>query len=98
MCQSTFNDVKLNCAMFNGWDADIIVEDFKVAVHWNGPWHYKKLTKKHSVSQVQNRDKIKHLEIEKMGYDNYVIKDMGSHDLDFVKKEFEKFVAYVKLQ
>ena len=51
--------------MFNGWDADIVIEDIKTAVLWNGIWHYKKITKKHSVAQVQNRDKIKIDEIKK---------------------------------
>lgn len=38
--------------MFNGWDADIIIEDLKIAILWNGKWHYEKITEKHSVSQV----------------------------------------------
>ena len=55
----------------------------------------KKITQKHSVLQVQTRDKIKISEIKKQGYEPYVIKDMGSYDPQFVIDEFEKFKAYV---
>lgn len=92
LCEQHFNTVKLNCAMFNGWDADIVIEDLKVAVMWNGKWHYEKLTKKHSVLQVQNRDKIKLHEIIKSGYTSYVIKDMGKEDKKFVEEQFKIFI------
>lgn len=65
LCKNKFKNVVSNEPFFNGWDADIIIHDLKIAVLWNGPWHYKKLTKKHSVEQVQNRDKIKINEILK---------------------------------
>jgi len=90
MCKLYFDNVKTNEAIFNGWDADVIIEDYKIAVLWNGKWHYKKITKKHSVKQVQNRDKIKIKEIIKCGYKPYVIKDMGKYDPVFVVKEFRK--------
>ena len=54
-----------NVPMFNGWDADVIIPELKIAVLWNGNWHHKKITKKHSVLQVQNRDRIKIKEIER---------------------------------
>lgn len=92
LCVGYFNSVKNNENIFNGWDADVIIEDIKVAVLWNGKWHYQKITKKHSVDQVQNRDKIKIKEIEKHGYIPYVIKDMGREDLTFVEKEFNTFI------
>ena len=82
--------------MFNGWDADIILPDLKIAVLWNGKWHYEKITKKHSVKQVQNRDKIKIQEIIQTGYKPYIIKDMGKYKVNFVKDEFEKFQKYIQ--
>lgn len=81
--------------MFNGWDADIILPDIKVAVLWNGKWYYEKITENHSLKQVQTRDKIKINEIIKMGYTPYVIKDMGSYDENFVNLQFEKFINYI---
>lgn len=96
LCSKYFKNVLTNESMFNGWDADVIVEDFKVAVLWNGRWHYEKITEQHSVKQVQNRDKIKIKEIKNSGYTPYVIKDMGKKNFDFVEKEFKKFVDYLK--
>lgn len=95
LCCSIYKNVSHNQPIFNGWDADIILENYKVAVMWNGRWHYEKITENHSLSQVQNRDKIKIKEIKKAGYVPYIIKDMGSYNPDFVKLEFEKFKKYI---
>ncbi len=64
-----------NKPMFNGWDADIIIPKIKLAILWNGPWHYTKIKKTHSLSQVQTRDKIKLNEINNCGYNYIVVKD-----------------------
>ena len=68
-------NVDNNKAIFNGWDADVIIKNIKVAILWNGAWHYTKITHKHSVKQVQKRDEIKLKEIVICGYTPYVIKD-----------------------
>lgn len=93
LCEAHFKNVVCNQALFNGWDADVILLDEKIAVLWNGRWHYEQIAKGHSIAQVQNRDKIKVAEIERAGFTPYIIKDMGRHDPDFVQKEFEKFIA-----
>ena len=95
LCADHFGDVITNEPIFNGWDADVILPQFKVAVMWNGPWHYKKLTEKHSLSQVQNRDRIKLKEIENMGYYSYVIRDDGSYSEKFVRDQFEIFKTWI---
>lgn len=69
------NELLHNKPIFNGWDADIIIPDLKIAIQWNGPWHYRKITEKHSVKQVQNRDSIKQKEILKAGYKLIIVKD-----------------------
>lgn len=97
LCRQKFQDVKFNEPMFNGWDADVIIDDFKLAVLWNGKWHYEKITKQHSVEQVQNRDTIKQEEIIKSGYFPYVIKDFNKADNQFVKEKFEEMLVYLKL-
>ena len=66
-----------------------------MAVLWNGKWHYQKITKKHSLKQVQNRDKIKLKEIVKAGFTPYIIKDEGVENKAFVEAEFVKFQAFV---
>ena len=96
LCEEYFDNVKHNECIFNGWDADIIIEDIKFAVLWNGPWHYKQITKSHSVKQTQNMDKIKVKEIEECGWTLYIIKDMGKANKDFVKEKFNEFLKYLK--
>lgn len=95
LCINYFKSVDTNKQIFNGWDADVIINDIKTAVLWNGKWHYEKITESHSVKQVQNRDKIKIKEIKKFGYKPYIIKDMGKYDPNFVEKEFKKFIKNI---
>lgn len=60
LCHSYFTSVRHNIQLVDGWDADIIIDDHKIAVLWNGPWHYKQMPHKtHSLLQVQNRDRLK---------------------------------------
>jgi hypothetical protein len=94
LCENYFKNILLNEQIFNGWDADVIIQDYKIAVLWNGKWHYEKITKKHSVEQVQNREELKIKEIIKMGYEPYIIKDMGRYNKEFVEIEFEKIKKY----
>lgn len=98
LCKNRFQKVLTNSAIFNGWDADVIIEDIKLAILWNGVWHYKKITKKHSVVQVQNRDRIKMLEIKNLGYEPYVIKDLGKYNKSFVEAEFINLIKYCELE
>lgn len=46
LCKQNFTSVENNKQIFNGWDADIIIHDLKIAVLWNGKWHYKKIKEK----------------------------------------------------
>lgn len=97
-CKNKFTSVENNLPIFNGWDADIIIHDYKIAILWNGVWHYKKVRTNHSVSQVQNRDKIKIKEIINFGYTPYIIKDMGKFSKIKVEKEFKNLLEYLENQ
>lgn len=95
LCKLKFSNVLHNVNMFNGWDADVILPDLKIAILWNGPWHFRKCNKKHSVLQVQNRDKIKIDEIRKYGFNEYIISDNGKYNYNFVQCEFNKFLDFI---
>jgi len=97
LCKKFFKNVRTNEAIFNGWDADVIIDDLKIAVLWNGVWHYQKITRNHSVKQTKQRDCLKIIEIEKMGYIPYVIKDMGKFDINFVENQFDEFIKKFEL-
>lgn len=92
LCKTHFADVTENERFFDGWDADVIIHSKKIAILWNGAWHYKKITHKHSLEQVQNRDSIKNKIIEKYCYIPYTIKDMGKANKGFVEQEFQIFL------
>ena len=98
LCREYFEDVGNNLPIFNGWDADVIIFSKKIAVLWNGKWHYEQISKKVSLDCIQNRDKIKLEEIKKCGWIPYVVKDMGRHNKKFVEQEFEKFKTFALLQ
>lgn len=92
LCENHFKSVKHNERLFNGWDADVVIEDIKYAIMWNGIWHYKKITNSHSLEKTNERDKLKIKEIENCGYKPYIIKDMGKYNPRFVENEFQKFI------
>lgn len=101
LCKEYFKSVRHNEIIKDGWDADIIIDDYQIAVLWNGPWHYKQLTlKNHSLSQVQTRDKIKLQVLQSDGWNVVVFEDRyytPSQAFDALKKlvaeaGFEPFV------
>lgn len=76
LCSSIFKNVTHNEPIFNGWDADIIIHDFKIAVLWNGPWHYREMNiSNHSLRQVQNRDQLKIDAIKSMNWQILIFED-----------------------
>lgn len=101
LCLAHFETVSTNDGYFQSptgnWDADIIIHEHKLAVLWNGVWHYKQITKTHKLKQVQSRDKIKISVINKNGYIPYIIKDMGKEDKKFVEEQFQILLSYLKL-
>lgn len=100
LCEKYFGEDKVlhNVQMFNGWDADIIIPHLKIAILWNGPWHYRQVTKTHKLKQVQNRDMIKINEIKKYGFEPYIIKDVDNDKKNKVIDEFEKLKRYLNIR
>ena len=80
---------------YGKWDADIILSDYKLAILWNGIWHYKQVRENHSLKQVQSRDKIKEDIIKDHGYTAYIISDLGKFDRKFVEQQFDFLKFYV---
>lgn len=76
LCKSHFQTAHSNLILVDGWDADIVLPDQKIAILWNGPWHYKQMPhKNHSLIQVQNRDRIKKQILEKAGWTVLIYED-----------------------
>ena len=96
LCSNYFKNVKHNEPIFNGWDADIIIEDIKFAILWNGPCHYEPIFGEANLNRVVNRDKIKIHEIEKANYIPYIIENRDKYHKEFVEEKFEEFLNYLK--
>lgn len=92
LCKSTFDNVSNNEAIFDGWDADVILKDQKIAILWNGIWHYRYVRGKQSLKQIQNRDRIKISKIKEAGYYPFIIKDPASENSVFVEDKFKEFL------
>lgn len=97
LCKNHFSNVEHNVRLFNGWDADVIIHDLKIAILWNGPWHYKQMNfSNHSLIKVQNRDALKIEEIKKLGWTPIIYEDRlfnpdtaFSHLLNFISSRCE---------
>lgn len=101
LCQVRFSHVSFNDPIFPNdpptkthWDADILIHEYRVAILWNGPWHYRKLRFKHNVEQVQQRDQIKINRIIAAGWHPLIIKDeQGQKDLNKIRTAFDEIIA-----
>jgi hypothetical protein len=101
LCAKQFSNVTTNQNIFAGWDADVLLNEHKIAILWNGPWHYIFCGGKHSLRQVQSRDEIKLKKIAEAGWESYSIKDFdnkshGKYSKEFVEQEFNKLLKYMK--
>lgn len=94
LINSIYKDSINNEAIFNGWDADIIIPSMKIAILWNGIWHYEDICGQ--LKQVQNRDKIKYFEIVKAGYMPYIVVDLGKFSKKKCFKELERFNNFIE--
>lgn len=91
------NDVLCNELFFkdkngNFWDSDVIIPSLRIAILYNGIWHYKQVRKDHNLKQVQARDRIKEKVIINNGYTYYIVKDMGGFNEKFISREFFLFL------
>lgn len=76
LCQKKFPSTSHNEEIIDGWDADIVIKDLKMAVLWNGPWHRVQMPhKNHSLRQVQTRDRIKTSVLVRNGWEVVVFND-----------------------
>lgn len=76
LCKNYFKSVRHNIPLVDGWDADIIIDDHKIAILWNGVWHYKQMPhKNHSLLQVQTRDRIKINKLSNVGWNVLIFEE-----------------------
>lgn len=78
-----------NRRMFGEYDADIILEEFKIAIHWNGPLHYRSIFGDDLLHNIQQRDILRYKAIESCGYENYIIDDSNNRGFSAQKVDLE---------
>lgn len=69
LCENTFEFEDVRCIepIFNGWDSDVILYTMRIAIAWNGIWHYQKVRKEHDLDATKRRDIHKQKEIKRWG-------------------------------
>ena len=84
--------------IFDGWDADIVIPSLKLAIHWNGPWHYRPILGQDLLDKVVWKDKMRYEAVIRFGYENYIIKDSGAKSDKKVNEEFLIFLQKYKCE
>lgn len=74
------------------WDADIILHHLKIAILYNGIFHYKKVYKHQKLERMIAKDRLKEKIIIDNGYTYYTVKDLGGFNKKFVETEFDLFI------
>lgn len=89
-----------NKRMFGEYDADIIIEELKIAIHWNGPFHYRQIFTREHFNNIQKRDKLRYKAIQQSGYTNYIIDDSSNKGFNplKVKEEINIFLKKLALE
>lgn len=95
LCEAEFQSVKHNVRIFNGFDADVILPDLKIAVLWDGVWHRKQVHAKQDFEYMQKRDSLRLEAIRAAGFEPYIIEDDGAVNKAFVQLEFGKFKVFL---
>jgi len=88
ICNELFFKDKNN----NYWDADIIITHLKIAILYNGIFHYKKVYKDQKLERMIAKDNIKQKIIIQNGYSYYIVKDLKSYNKNFVIEQFNLFI------
>lgn len=86
-----------NKRIFDGYDADIIIQDLKIAIHWNGPFHYRIIFTAEHFSKIVSRDILRYEAIQNAGFINYIIDDRHNQGFDKqkVQDEFDSFIVWL---
>jgi hypothetical protein len=96
LCKNHFLKVDHNKSIFNGWDADILIYDHKLALLWNGDWHYIEMSFAQSLLQVQTRDAYRIKQIIKAGWKPYIIEDSTKNPKQ-PKQAFSELLEYISV-
>lgn len=81
--------------ILNGKELDVFIPSLKLAIEWNGIYHFKKIRDDGFFEKTKMKDNQKIEECLELGIELYVIKDLTS-DKKFIKEETEKIIKFLK--
>ncbi len=84
-----------NDPAFDGYDADILIHDHKVAIHYDGPCHRRVIFTGQSLPQIQTRDRRKRAIISRHGWRNFTI-EAEQTSAKFLRSELQRLVAFIE--
>jgi hypothetical protein len=76
----------------SGKELDFFFPNQKVAIEWNGIYHYKDVNGK--LNKIQDSDSLKRKECETLGIELIVVEDFTSHK-KFISKKVEELIQYL---
>lgn len=79
----------------NNRELDVYIPSIKLAIEWNGIYHYKDIRTKEFLVNTKEKDLDKIKQCEEFGIELYVVKDLTSHN-KFIKEEVNKIIDYIK--
>lgn len=90
-CEILFNN---RCILSGNKELDVYIPSLKLAIEWNGIYHYKNFRGEEFLKKTQTQDLKKQQECKKLDIELYVVKDLKSND-KFIKEEVDKIVNYI---
>lgn len=90
-----FPNAKANARLVRR-EGDILLEDLKIAIHWDGGWHHIPMRGQKILERIQLRDKERNTLFVSLGYTNYIINDLGGYNPRKVNDELQRFLSYIK--
>ena len=78
----------------NGLELDIFIPKLKLAIEWNGIFHYKDVHKNNSLEKTKRKDILKEEMCKNIGIDLIVVKDLVSNK-KFIIDEVDRIIKYI---
>jgi nucleoside diphosphate kinase len=78
----------------NNKELDVYIPSLKLAIEWNGPWHYMDCRTKEFLNGIKERDLQKEEECKVLGIKLYVVKDLVAHK-KFIHSEVDKIINLI---
>jgi len=87
-----FNSRKI---LNNNRELDVYIPEIKLAIEWNGIYHYKDIRTKEFLIETKEKDLDKIKQCKELNIELYIVKDLTSSN-KFIEEETNKIIKYIK--